>query len=107
LCLLILYKSMRIVTLKRIQEYSESYPDSDMPLRNWYKKTKESEWNCFADIKQTFNSVDSVGNDRFVFNIKGNDYRLVAIVIYASKKVYIRFIGTHSEYDKIKNCSTI
>jgi mRNA interferase HigB len=78
-----------------------------MPLRNWYKKTKESEWNSFADIKQTFNSVDSVGNDRFVFNIKGNDYRLIAIVIYASKKVYIRFIGTHSEYDKIKDFLTI
>jgi len=98
---------MRIVTLKRIQEYSELYPDVDTPLRNWYKKTRESEWNCFADIKQTFNSVDCVGNDRFVFNIKGNDYRLIAIVIYASQKVYIRFIGTHSEYNKIKDCSTI
>ena len=98
---------MRIVTLKRIQEYSVSHPDSDMPLRNWYKNTKESEWTCFADMKQTFGSVDSVGNDRFVFNIKGNDYRLIAIVIFASKKVYIRFIGTHQEYDKIKDCSTI
>jgi len=98
---------MRIVTLKRIQEYSESYPESDIALRNWYKKTKESEWNCFADMKQTFNSVDCIGNDRFVFNIKGNDYRLIAIVIFASKKVYIRFIGTHSEYDKLKDHSTI
>ncbi|MDR2146969.1 MAG: type II toxin-antitoxin system HigB family toxin [Tannerella sp.] len=98
---------MRIVTLKRIKEYSESHPDSDTALRNWYKKTKESDWNCFADIKQTFNSADSVGNDRFVFNIKGNDYRLIAIVIFASGKVYIRFIGTHSEYDKIKDCSII
>jgi mRNA interferase HigB len=98
---------MRIVTLKRIQQYAESFPDSDMPLRNWYKTTKESEWNCYADIKKSFDSVDSVGNDRFVFNIKGNDYRLIAIIIFASKKVYIRFIGTHSEYEKIKNCSTI
>ncbi len=98
---------MRIVTLKRIQEYSELHSDSDIPLRNWYKKTKESEWNCFADIKKTFNSVDSVGNDRFVFNIKGNNYRLVAIVIFASKKVYIRFIGTHSEYDKVNDYSLI
>jgi mRNA interferase HigB len=92
---------MRIVTFKRIQEYSALHPDADTSLRNWYKRTKESEWNNFSDIKQTFGSVDSVGNDRFVFNIKGNDYRLVAIVIFASKKVYIRFIGTHGEYNKI------
>ena len=99
--------SMRVVTFKRIQEYSKLYPDSDIPLRSWYKHTTESEWNCFSDIKQTFNSVDSIGNNRFVFNIKGNDYRLIVIVIFASKKVYIRFIGTHKEYDKIKDCSTI
>jgi len=98
---------VRIVTFKRIQEYSELHQDSDIPLRNWYKCTTESEWNCFADIKQTFRSVDSVGNNRFVFNIKGNDYRLIAIVIFSSKKVYIRFIGTHEEYNKIKDCSTI
>lgn len=98
---------MRVVTFKTIQEYSKTHPDSDIPLRNWYKNTTESEWNCFTDIKQTFGSVDSIGNNRFVFNIKGKDYRLVAIVIFASKKVYIRFIGTHGEYSKIKDCSTI
>ena len=98
---------MRIITFKRIQEFSELYPDADIPLRNWYKSVTESEWNCFADMKQTFGSVDSVGNNRFVFNVKGNTYRLIAIVIFASKKVYIRFIGTHKEYDKIKDCSTI
>jgi mRNA interferase HigB len=98
---------MRVVTFKRIQEYSELHPDSDTPLRNWYKHTAENLWTCFADIKQTFGSVDSVGNNRFVFNIKGNDYRLIAIVIFASGKVYIRFIGTHEEYNKLKKCSTI
>ena len=98
---------MRIVTLKHIQEYSKLHPDSDTPLKVWYKKTKESEWNSFADMKQTFNNVDSVGNNRFVFNIKGNDYRLIAIVIFASGKVYIRFIGTHKEYNKINDCSTV
>ena len=61
----------------------------------------DGNWTCFADIKQTFNSVDYVGNNRFVFNIKGNNYRIVAIVIFASKKVYIRFVGNHKEYDKI------
>ena len=98
---------MRVVTFSAIQEYAEKHPDSDMPLREWYKKTRENEWKCFADIKQTFNSADSVGNNRFVFDIKGNRYRLISIVIFASKKVYIRFIGTHSEYNRLKDCSTI
>lgn len=57
-----------------------------------------------GQVKQTFNSVDYVGNDRFVFNIKGNDYRLVAIILFAAKKVFIRWIGTHKEYDN-KDCS--
>ena len=98
---------MRIVTFKRIQEYSKSHPDSELPLRNWYKHTTESEWNSFADVRKTFGSVDGIGNSRFVFNIKGNDYRLIAIIIFSSKKVYIRFIGTHDEYSKIRDCSTI
>jgi mRNA interferase HigB len=58
-------------------------------------------------MKKTFNSVDSIGNNRFVFNIKGNNYRLIAIIIFASKKVYIRFIGTHGEYDKIRDYSIV
>ncbi|MDR2223104.1 MAG: type II toxin-antitoxin system HigB family toxin [Flavobacteriaceae bacterium] len=79
---------------------------ADVALRDWYFQTTKKEWNGLMDIKQTFNSVDYVGNNRYVFNIKGNHFRLVAIIIFASKKVYIRFIGTHSEYDKI-DCTTI
>ncbi|SEP59621.1 type II toxin-antitoxin system HigB family toxin [Epilithonimonas lactis] len=70
-------------------------------LRDWYKKTQNCEWKSFSDIKETFNSADYVGNNRFVFNIKGNNYRLIAIIIFASQKVYIRFICTHKDYDKI------
>lgn len=98
---------MRIVTFAKIKEFIKKHPDSDVALRDWYKKTARSEWHNFSDIKQTFNSVDSVGNNRFVFNIKGNDYRLIAIIIFASGKVYIRFIGSHKEYEKIKDCSII
>lgn len=97
---------MRIVTFTRIKEFTAIHPNADIALRDWYFKTKRSEWGNLNDIKQTFNSVDYVGNNRYVFNIKGNDFRLVAIIIFASKKIYIRFIGTHSEYDQI-NCSTI
>ena len=92
---------MRIVTYKRIKEFIEKYNDSKVALNNWYFKTIRASWYKFSDIKKTFGSVDYIGNERFVFNIKGNQYRLVAIVIFSSKKVYVRFIGTHSEYDKI------
>lgn len=97
---------MRIVTFATIKEFTQKHSNSDIPLRELYKRTIQSQWTCFADIKQTFNSVDSVGNNRFVFNIKGNDYRLVVIIIFSSQKVYIRFIGNHKEYDKI-DCSNI
>lgn len=97
---------MRIVTFAAIKSFTKKYPDADVALREWYKKTERCKWGCYADVKNTFNTVDSVGNNRFVFNIKGNYYRLVAIIIFASQKVYIRFIGTHSEYDKI-DCSNI
>ncbi|MEW4924156.1 type II toxin-antitoxin system HigB family toxin [Algibacter sp. 2305UL17-15] len=95
---------MRIVSHKAIKEFTKKHASSIVALEDWYIKTKLSNWNSFLDVKETFNSVDYIANDRYVFNIKGNDYRLVAIIIFASKKVYIRFIGTHAEYDKI-DCS--
>ena len=97
---------MRIVSFKMIKEFSAIHSDAEIPLCKWFHVTESSLWNNFNDIKKTFSSVDYIGNDRFVFNIKGNVYRLVAIIIFASKKVYIRFIGTHREYDKI-NCENI
>jgi mRNA interferase HigB len=72
----------------------------------WYDIAKAADWNKLADIKKVFNSVDYVGNDRYAFNIKGNDFRLVAMIFFNKRTLYIRFIGTHSEYDKI-DCSTI
>ncbi len=97
---------MRIVSHKAIKEFTAKHSTSTIALQVWYTKTKTSNWNSFLDIKETFNSVDYIANDRYVFNIKGNDYRLVAIIIFASKKVYIRFIGTHDQYTKI-DCSNI
>lgn len=97
---------MRIVTFKRINDFIEKHRDAESALKDWYFKTKKNEWETHSDLKKTFNSADYLGNSRFVFNIKGNKYRLVAIVIFASKKVYIRFIGTHSEYDKV-DCKNI
>lgn len=97
---------MRIISRSKILEFIARYPDSETALEEWYVKTKRAEWTCFADMKRTFNSVDSVGNQHYVFNIKGNSYRLVAVVKFTIKTVFIRFIGTHSEYDKT-DCATI
>jgi len=97
---------MRIVTFRRIQDFCRHQPDVAIPLQVWYQKTSKAEWHSLTDIRKMFGSADYVGNNRYVFNIKGNHYRLVAIVIFASQKVYIRFIGSHAEYGKI-DCKTI
>lgn len=97
---------MRVVTFSRIKEFVNQHPETKIALEDWYFKTRKSEWKNISDIKKTFNSVDYIHNSRIVFNIKGNHFRLVAIVIFASQKVYIRFIGSHSQYDKI-DCRTI
>ena len=97
---------MRIFTEQTLKEYSQKHPDALTALQDWKQKVKKSDWTCFADVKKTFNSVDSIGNQRYVFNIKGNDYRLVVVIKFTIKFVYIRFVGTHEEYDKI-DCKTI
>jgi len=98
---------MRVITYKTIERYVDLHADAKLALDEWYIKTEQSRWNNFAEMKQTFNSVDSIGNKRYVFNIKGNAYRVVAIILFVPKIVYLRFIGTHAEYNKIKDCSHI
>lgn len=92
---------MRVVTPRRLSDFSIKNPKAKIPLLYWYEIVRVAKWTKLADIKKDFNSVDYVGNNRYVFNIKGNDFRIVVIIIFVSQKVYIRFIGTHSEYDKI------
>jgi mRNA interferase HigB len=79
--------------------------ETTLALNNWYAIVKQADWNKPSDIKQVFNNADYVGNDRFVFNIKGNDFRLVSMIFFDKRTVYIRFIGTHSEYNRV-DCST-
>ena len=98
---------MRIIAKSTLVAYYTKNPQSKAALEDWYEKAKEAEWKCFADIKRTFNSVDSVGNKRYVFNIKGNDYRLVVLILFTPQRVYIRFVGSHSEYDKITDIQHI
>ena len=98
---------MRVISFAMIREFIAKHADADVALRDWYKRTSKANWTNLANIKQTFNTVDYVGNDRYVFDIKGNNYRIVAIVLFVNKKVYMRFIGTHEEYEKIKDIKNI
>lgn len=97
---------MVVISQRTLRNFYQVHPDAEEALNNWYKIACFSDWGSLADIKQMFNSVDFVGNDRFVFNIRGNKYRLVVLILFSVRTIYIRFVGTHSEYDKI-DCSTI
>lgn len=97
---------MRIIAVSTIKKFYTENADTKTALEAWYKTAKAAQWQNLADIRNDFNSVDYVGNKRYVFNINGNDYRLLAKILLGQKIIYIRFIGSHSEYDKI-NCKTI
>ena len=97
---------MVILIKKTLSTFAEKHPISTASLNNWYDIAKAADWNKLSDIRKVFNNVDYVGNDRYVFNIKGNDFRLVAMIFFDKRTLFIRFIGTHAEYDKI-DCSTI
>ncbi len=94
---------MRIIAIKTIKSFWENprYKDSEQALRAWFFEIKKEEWRSPNDIKIKYKSASVIGNNRIVFNIKGNKYRLIVAVRYKFKIVFIRFIGTHSEYDKI------
>ena len=98
---------MNIVAKKTLVAYYTTHPQAKDALEEWYTKTRKSHWTNFADIRATFNSVDSVGNQHYVFNIKGNDFRLIVVVQFRHQYVFIRFVGTHAEYDKLKDPSKV
>ena len=98
---------MRVFSKSTIVEYYTKNPQSKKPLEEWYEITRRAEWRNLSDIRKVFNTVDYVGNDRYVFNIKGNDYRLIVVIRFSNGRVFVRFIGTHAEYDKIKDIQNI
>ena len=81
---------MVIISKTVLKEFSEKHPDTEAALEKWYTDVKEANWNSFTDVKKTFNSVDAVGNDRYVFDIKGNHYRLIALIIFKVRTVLDR-----------------
>ena len=97
---------MRIIALSTLRTFWETYPDAETPLRSWYALASRAIWKTPADIKAAYGNASFTRNNRVAFNIKGNDYRLVVAVRYDKNLMYVRFIGTHDQYDKI-NIETI
>lgn len=98
---------MRIIAKKKIVSFYTIHVDAKTALEEWYDKTGKAEWDNFAQVKMTFRSADYVGNNRIVFNIRAGHYRLVALVLFKIKMVYIRFIGDHKEYEGIADIENI
>lgn len=92
---------MRIIALSVLRAFWEKHPDAETPLRGWYAEAKRAQWKSPADIKAAYRSASFLANNRVVFNIKGNDYRLVVAVRYVRAILFIRFVGTHEDYDRI------
>ncbi len=97
---------MVVISKTILVEFGKFHVDATNALNDWWVTSKKADWTCHADVKKTFNSADYVGNDRYVFNIKGNKYRLLAMIFFDIRTVYIRYINTHAAYNKI-DCSTI
>lgn len=93
---------MVIISKTTLNKFFEQYPSATGPVLQWYGRVKEADWKDFADLRKLFPATDYVGNDLYVFNLGGNKYRLIARVFFSVRTVYIRFIGTYSQYDKVK-----
>ena len=94
---------MRIIVFRTFREFFEKAEnaDSETSLRAWYHDAKIAEWKSSNDLKKQYKNASIVGDGRVVFNIKGNAYRLVVAIDYEFQVIFIRFIGTHKQYDKI------
>jgi mRNA interferase HigB len=94
---------MRIIAFKTLKVFFEKpeHAESEASLRAWYYYAKAAQWQSPQELKQQFWHASIIGNGRVVFNIKGNDYRLIAAIDFEFQVIYIRFVGTHKEYEKI------
>ena len=92
---------MRIIAKKSLVKYWEKHPDTEQSLKAWYQEASAAKWAGPQDIKNQYRNASIVGNNRVVFNIRGNTHRLIVAVAYKHGIIYIKFIGTHEEYDRV------
>lgn len=98
---------MLIANKLKLSDFVQKHSGAVKALNKWVEEVKKASWQSHQDLKVTFPSADYVGNGRYVFNIGGNNYRIVAIVIFVHGVMDIRYVGTHADYNKIKNCAEI
>lgn len=92
---------MRLIAVRTLRQFWERHPDAEQPLKAWAEEVTRASWQKPADIKAHYRSVSILKNRRAVFNIKGNEYRIVAAVACLFQALYIKFVGTHAQYDAI------
>jgi len=94
---------MHIIALRNLESFWQQAHrrDASGALKAWFAEAKAAKWTCPQDIKNRYANASFIANNRVVFNIKGNDYRLVVAIAYRMQYVYVKFIGTHAEYDKV------
>ncbi|HEX8048950.1 type II toxin-antitoxin system HigB family toxin [Rhizobium sp.] len=97
---------MRIIAKSTLIKFCTRLPKArraaaEMAMAEWYTTTSDAEWNNFAEIKATFNSADYIANGKIVFDVGGNKYRIVGLIGFRTKRVFVLFVGTHAEYDAI------
>ena len=95
------HRQMRIIALSTLRDFRCQHPAAEVPLRNWYADASRATWKSPADVKEAHRNASFVAGERVVFNIKGNDYCLIVAMRYRSRIIYVRFVGTHSEYDQV------
>jgi mRNA interferase HigB len=92
---------MRVIKVSTLKRFWQTYSAAEEPLRRWIKVVRAVDWTDSAAVKRTFGTADFIGNQRFVFDIGGNKFRIVAVILYRPKLVLIKFVGTHVDYDTI------
>ena len=92
---------MRVIAVSTLRAFWERHPDAEQPLKAWHEEALNAAWMQPADIKAQYRSASVLKNRRVVFNIKGNDYRLIVAIAYNLQIAYVKFIGTHKEYDAV------
>jgi len=92
---------LRVIAKKTLRDFWTKHPDCEQQLKAWYKEAEDAKWKGPNEIRRDYPSASFLEDNRVVFNIKGNHYRLIVKVNYAYSMVWIRFVGTHAQYDKI------
>lgn len=93
---------MEILNSNIIKQFIGKHGDAEAPLRDWITKTRAAKWKSYSDVHKTFNNADHLGNQKFIFNIGGNNFRMAAMVWIENERVYVLKLMTHAEYDREK-----